>query len=555
MLCATGLLLLAGTGLGLALTAPSAPAQTAAQDGFLDRTIAHLQRAQNKDGGFPMTIGRQSDPEVASAWAAIAMAAAGVNPREQFRPDGYRDVHSYIALHAHKLRYTTDFERVLLVVVAAGTDPHSFGGVDLVARILERQRDDGAFDREPGRPSSPVNTTIFAILSLSLVEEPAVDAAIARAADWLIDAQNGDSGWPAMLVGGTSSTDMTGAALQALHAAGVLDGPTGSERTVKATQARDDALSWLRSMQQADGGFPQAADLAGTNSASSAWVTQGLWAVGEDPSTWAPGGRSVLDFLVSLQKEDGSLLWMANADSNPVFMTAYTAPAYSGRYLPIAPVPYTGRVPDPRNAPPPETGPETPGVGGGNGGVPDNSADGGGVQAGGGGAGAPNFSRPKQGSKGRTLGGVRRVHPSRVPEPVGRMQSRTQAEEDRDRQTAAGPLSRARRRGGGATVETRADAERGGRRGNTGASGDEGGARERQAETDGGGEDVRGVVVGGPSGAAGVEQDDRAAAFGLRGASAGGDTGPWVATGIGGALFLCAGLGSLLERRRPELVA
>ncbi len=43
---------------------------------------------------------------------------------------------------------------------------------------------------------------------------------------------------------------------------------------------------------------------------------------------------------------------------------------------------------------------------------------------------------------------------------------------------------------------------------------------------------------------------DVASAFGLRSASAGGDSGPWVAVALAGAMLLAAGGGGLAERRR-----
>ncbi|MBB4663439.1 prenyltransferase/squalene oxidase repeat-containing protein [Conexibacter arvalis] len=568
---AAGLTLLSAAALGLTLSSAAAPS---ADDGSLDRMVRYLQQVQRRDGCFPMRRGGPPDPAYASSWAAIALAAAGVNPREQFRPDGHRSVLQCIRGAVRDLRVTTDYERVLLVVNAAGgADPRSFGGVDLVRRILDRQRPDGSFTHDPAKPAPGVNTTIWAVLSLAGARGPVVDRAIARAARWILSVQAEDGGWPAVAAGMASSTDMTGAALQALRAAGRLG---GAREDRAAARARDRALAWLRRVQLPGGGFPDLEGKTIGNSASTAWVAQGLWAVGKHPGRWRRGGASMLDFLASLQRPDGSIAWTAADSSNEVWMTAYTAPAYSGRYLPLARVPFAGSVPDPRNRP--TRGEGGDGAGGGSGG---SGGDGGGVLIGGGGEGAPLFSRPRQGSKGSTVGGVTSVEAERGrPE---RRRERTQREQDEDplrsaagdgtdddggappaasdravsgpdaepADAASGPAA-----SGGADQGAVADAaDRRARDGDAaadrrvlGAGGDTviGGASGSGADD----EQISGVVVGGVGG------DDRTtdvgAAFGLRGASTGGDAGPWPAVAIAGSLLLAGGLGGLLERRRPD---
>jgi uncharacterized membrane protein YgcG len=550
-----GLVLLALSALGPALTSATTAAQ--GDDRSLDRMVRFLQQVQNRDGCFPMNKGGVSDPTYASSWAALALAAAGVNPREQFRPDGNRSVLQCIRGSVRDLRVTTDYERVLLVVNAAGgADPRSFGGVDLVRRILDQQRPDGSFTHDPARPAPGVNTTIWAVLSLAGADGPVVRSAIVRAARWILAAQNDDGGWAAVARGVASSTDMTGAALQALRAAGLLG---GRREDPAAAGARDRAVAWLRAVQLPGGGFPDLEGKAVSNSASTAWVAQGLWAVGKDPGRWRRGGSSMLDFLRSLQQRDGSVRWTVGQDMNPVWMTAYTAPAYSGRYLPIASVPYTGKVPDPRNKPSRSDGGK--GVGGGSGGA---GGDGGGVLAGGGGAGAPVFTRPRQGSKGRTVGGVTRVEA--VRERPAPRQERSQQAQDADPSSppAAGPPAAetppaaGEQPASGASDGTAPPAA-----GQTdGGDGDADRDRSRRGSRDGaaldgapaagagGDEQISGVVVGGAGDEDGLGTD-AGAAFGLRSASAGGDSGPWLATGIAGALLLAAGLGGLLERRRP----
>src|SRR6202789_4529825 len=168
----------------------------------LERTVRYLQNVQGENGGLCET---GSEPESDfSAWIALALAAAGINPRDQTTAKqhwvGGHSAYTYLAEQAHDATLPTDFERELLVVDAAGASPHDFGGVDLAGEILKRQIvggiNAGAFPHEADAPRTPgVNDTIFAILSLSPVHEPAVEEAVARATRWLEAQQKCDGSW------------------------------------------------------------------------------------------------------------------------------------------------------------------------------------------------------------------------------------------------------------------------------------------------------------------------------------------------------------------------
>jgi hypothetical protein len=383
---APALLALALAAAAAALVA-RADAETASprHEAQFDATVRFLQEDQNADGGFGGEAGEPSDPDF-SSWAALALAAADVNPHSQARPGG-ADVYSYLAAHAGELAATTDFERALLVVDASEYPPRPLGGVSLVEGILERRLPNGAFAHEAGSSVPGMNDTIFAILALSPIEEAAVEGAVHAAAEWVIAEQDSDGSWPSWCPKSVcgrgradpqDSTDMTGAAIEALNAAGM-----------SGTDAQARALAYLREVQLPDGGWPQARGEGEANVGSTAWVVQGIWAAGENPETWRTGSGEAteepLDYLTSMQQEDGHIRYQASHDLNGVWMTSYSTPALAGRALPI--------VPPPPLLPPP---------------TPSGDSDEG-VIAGGGGNGAPNFSRPKAGSKGKTPGGARIV--------------------------------------------------------------------------------------------------------------------------------------------------
>jgi prenyltransferase beta subunit len=486
-----------------------ADAPNLANQARLDSTIRHLQEAQNPDGGFGGDSGKESGQGF-SAWVALALAAGGINPRCQARPGG-TDAFSFLVNHFQKgleeeISYpqipTTAFERELMVVNASGADPHDFAGHDLVGEILARE-DDGSFPYVPGGRGE-INDTVFAIVALAPIQEPAAQAAIQRAADWLIAQQDDDGGWAWGVKGDRTEADLTGAAIQALRAAGRPH-----------TEAEQRGLHYLRDMQSPDGGFPEFPGETESNVASTAWAVQGIWASGEDPETWVEGGNDPLSYLASLQQPDGHIRWKASQDMNGVWMTAYVAPAFAGQTWPIPPSPCSKE--------PPSASPQ-PGQGEG-------SQAGNGTIAGGGGRGAPLFSRPKPQSRGKTPGGVRVLH-SRPPR--ARNRSATRRGENPEQSTGTVAHEAGRRD----VHRRRADRNRSaGGSGGVGAPATAGDAAGRQ----GGGEEVTGMLVG--SGAPGF------GAPGLHSAGIDGDGMPWPALAIAAAAVLCALGGSQLERR------
>jgi prenyltransferase beta subunit len=532
---------------GSALAAAPSPTNQAR----LDSTIRYLQEAQNLDGGFGGASGKESGQGF-SAWVALALAAAGINPRCQSRPGGI-DAYSFLVDHFHEgleeeiswpNAPTTAFERELMVVNASGTDPHDFAGYDLVAEILARQLPDGSFPYVPGGRGE-INDTIFAIVALAPVQEPAAQAAIQRAADWLIAQQDEDGGWSWGVKGDRTEADMAGAAIQALRAAGR-----------PGTDAEQKALHYLHDMQSPDGGFPEFPGETESNVASTAWAVQGIWAAGEDPEEWVTeSGNDPLSYMASLQQPDGHIRWKANHDLNGVWMTAYVAPAFAGQAWPIPSSPCDPKQP---------TTPSEPGQGEG-------SQSGKGTISGAGGRGAPLFSRPKPQSRGRTPGGARVVHnKSRHPtnhsetrrgsnakQPSGteRNEPGAMSEPGREYDVAGAAASSGdgggASSGGGAPASSSATA--------MGAGSGESGSPEARALSTatrpGGEEDDRREVVGTLVGTSAGSLEEGALAFGAPGLhSAGVDAGgtPWPAIAIGAAALLLGLAGSQLERRRGE---
>jgi hypothetical protein len=478
----------------LAAPALAGTAVNPARQRLLDTTVRFLQESQQPNGGFAQA-GEPS--QGVSAWVTLALAAAGVNPQDQAQPCG-TDAFSYLSGHfregfEEEIPWpgvaTTAFERELLVVDAAGADPHDFAGFDLVGEILARARSDGSFPYVP-EGQGEVNDTIFATLALSPIGEPGAEEAVHAGADWLLTQQNPDGGWSYGVKGDPSEVDLTGAAVEALNAAGR-----------PGTEAQREAFAYLAKAQLPDGGFPALPEREGeSNVASTAWAVQGIWAAGGNPETWLTGSGEAteepLDYLESMQAADGHIRWRQSSDLNGIWMTAYVTPTFAGQALPPPTVPRsTGAAPACRQE--------------GSGGESPNGGDSG-VIAGGGGRGAPLFSRPKPQSKGRTPGGARQV---RHREAVDH--SATRRGEGAE-QPAAATTGEA----GGGDESTHPSAGSG----------------------SGGGKEVRGTLVGATPASFGAP--------GLRGAGAGSGSGPSAAIAIAVAALLCALEGWRLERRR-----
>ena len=538
-------------GAGPAARAAAAPST---HQKLIDDIVRFLQEHQLESGAYA-DKGKKPSQSI-SAWVTLALAAAGINPLDQTRTvNGVACGHSaqeYLEGHfadgigeeiAKPQIATTTFERELLVVDTAGTDPHDFAGYDLVEQIIDRQGPDGGLPYVPGGEAQ-VNDAVFAIVALASVQEPAAEAAVRKAEEWLLTAHDADGGFNWQGPKALTEVDLTGAAIEALVAA-----------ADNGTEVEADALAFLHTAQRPDGGFAEYPTTeAESNVASTAWAVQGTWASGGNPETWLTGSglatEEPLDYMESMQQPDGHVRWRASSDLNGIWMTAYVLPAFAGQVLPyplVARAEGSGeRLPscgEGTTTTPPEA-PTGPQEGGGP------SSPTAGVASGGGGNGAPDFSRPQPGSKGKTPGGARITHRERGEKARNRSRTRrgTNFHQAQGTETVE-PKS-------GSEADQEVEAVSAGvspsstDRGNPGNRGVEvptEGAHDATAA----GEDVSGVVIGSPDGQRGK------LAFGAPGlhtAGRGGAEEPWVPLAIAAGALALLGLGARLElhRGRPN---
>ena len=268
------------------------------------RAETYLLRAQNKDGGFGAAPKLGSSP-LYSGWAGLGLGSAGRNPRDVKRSGG-RSAAAYVLRGSASLRDIGEIERTVLLARAAGMDPRSFGGRNLLAEIEKRRRGDGSI-------SGFVSYTAFGIMALRASGASAGSATVR----WLVASQNGDGGF-GVARASSSDSDMTGAALQALATVGRAHGAAAQR-----------AVSWLRANQNGDGGFGQFKG-RDSNSQSTSYAIQGLLAGGAGGATVSRARA----YLVRLQRSDGSVAYSSSSAQTPVWVTAQALMALNGKPLP-----------------------------------------------------------------------------------------------------------------------------------------------------------------------------------------------------------------------------
>jgi energy-coupling factor transport system substrate-specific component len=298
-----------------AADAGTAHARTA-RAASLAHELSYLTAAQNADGGFGAAPGARSS-EPYTAWAAIGLAAAGRNPAA-VRRDGH-SVLNALRAGASTVSDLGDVERTILALHACGASPHSFAGRDLVAQTLRARARDGSFHEQ-------VNLTAFAILALRAAGHSARFEPIRAAARWIERQQNADGGFSFGGHGGASDVDDTGAAVQALAAAGARN------RRIVNRAAR-----YLLRSQNLDGGFPQRRG-GGSNAQSTAWAAQGLIAAKRRlNAVRRRHSRSPLGYLDSLIAPNGSIRYSRTSAQTPVWVTSQALVALAGKVFPIRP--------------------------------------------------------------------------------------------------------------------------------------------------------------------------------------------------------------------------
>ena len=276
-----------------------------------------LQSTQNRDGGFGGDKGQRSTG-LYTGWAGLGFAAAGRNPRDVKR--GGSDLLAYVRAHPEDIGDLGEVNRTIMLLRAAGERPR-VGDRDLVRELLAKRRPNGSF-------ANRVNTTAFAIFALRSAGRSRSDRSVRNAARWIAREANRDGGFNFAGKGAASGIDDTGAALQALVAAGRRGTPTVRR-----------AARFLARRQNPDGGYPLQPG-GPSNAQSTAWAVQALVAAGRNPDRQRRNGAtSPIAYLRSLTAPSGQVQYSRTSRQTPVWVTAQAVAALARKPYPLAPVP------------------------------------------------------------------------------------------------------------------------------------------------------------------------------------------------------------------------
>ncbi|NJN16437.1 MAG: terpene cyclase/mutase family protein [Oscillochloris sp.] len=272
-----------------------------------------MQSNQQADGGFPgFGPGDTAD-------AIQAIVAAG-EPLDDFAQDGNTSV-DFLAAQASSYAGTSvgGAAKLVLAAIAAGADPTAFGGVNLLELLGQ------AYDPASGQYGPDVYGHTLVMLAIRSVGANPPQDAVAR----LIDLQLEDGGWSFDGTGETGSdTNTTALAIQALTGQRQADG------------ARGQAIAYLQSQQNDDGGFPysQTSQFGNASDANStALAIQAIRAAGQDPTAraWQRDNGGPVDLLASLQNDSGAFRYQEAAPDDNALATYQALPALLIQPLPV----------------------------------------------------------------------------------------------------------------------------------------------------------------------------------------------------------------------------
>jgi hypothetical protein len=310
-----GIILTAGLVLALGSSSASAavvPERTLVESSGADHSdvisaaLDYIGTRQQPDGGIDAYgLGSSEGP---TGRALLAVVAAGRPATWTTYYTTGKSMVDYLAARA--ITYTHDvtgelYARnaglLLAAAAAANEDPHSFGGMDLVAEIEDTYRPPtGAYSNTAKNPfftgAADAINQWWPVFGLAAAGETVP----VSATEFLIGLQNADGGWGDDFWAGGSDIDTTAGCVVALIASGNVS-PTD--------QAVQDALDFFGAKQLGTGGWRPGWDADPVNVDSTGWVIQALVAAGYTPATesWAKDSSDPHDALLSMTKADGSI--------------------------------------------------------------------------------------------------------------------------------------------------------------------------------------------------------------------------------------------------------
>lgn len=305
--------------------------QAAAQAG-----VQYLSNHQNADGSIT-GLGGESD------WTAVAVKAAGTDVSDLSKA-GTSLTDFLEADMPPAGAPATAIERKMFAVVAADGDTSNFGGTNYT-NLLANQH----VSNQVGDPTL-LNDDIFGVIAIQASGKTSLKSAAQDGLDYFISHQNADGGFSytteSCMYCGSDSND-TAAAIIAMYAGDKLG------LIMSSPDAKANALIYLLSTQQADGGFGY--DIySPSDGSSTAWSLMALNVIGSPVATQAAQAR---DWLLKNQNPDGGFSFGAyGINTSDTFTTAHAITALLGSTWLLSPEPLSVPASEEPNSTPQVTG-------------------------------------------------------------------------------------------------------------------------------------------------------------------------------------------------------
>ena len=278
-------------------TPPAAPAPASGGGGGIvhfqiDRSsaLSFLVAQQHADGSFGSSL--------YTDWAALAFAASDPGSAKI-------NLRNYLLSASPTLTSITDYERHAMALMALGIDPYTGTSKDYITPIVK------AFDGTQVGDVSLDNDDIFAIFPLLHAGYGANDMIIQKTATFILSRQKPNGSWD-------ESPDMTAAAIQAL-------GPLYTIPGLNAALGK--AAGYLLATQRAEGGWGSVDSTSWVQTAING-IIEAHTPDFETESAWtSTSGYYPTDALRVAQQPDGGML----SPTDRVWSTAYAVVAASGK--------------------------------------------------------------------------------------------------------------------------------------------------------------------------------------------------------------------------------
>ncbi|MFA5932275.1 MAG: prenyltransferase/squalene oxidase repeat-containing protein [Candidatus Paceibacterota bacterium] len=257
----------------------------------LKKALDFLVTQQKDDGSFGENL--------YTDWSALALTSGNYQ-------DQIIKLIKYLTETKKEKLSLTDNERHAMSLMSLGLNPYNTNGINYIDKIIN------SFDGKQFGDTKEDNDDIFALIVLQNAGYSIDEKMINDDISFILSRQKDNGSFD-------GSVDMTGAAIEALSV---------FKQNEQVKNSLTKAREFLKQNQKDNGGWG--------NASSTAWVLEGITALGEKPEDWkkddpAKDGASntPLDYLTTIQDTDGGIK-DENIDTK-IWKTAYVTSILSGK--------------------------------------------------------------------------------------------------------------------------------------------------------------------------------------------------------------------------------